>query len=183
MRILFLHDNFPAQFGLLGQYLSRNGWEVAFGAARKGAAMPGINVFNYAPHREISDKIHPYAAAYERAVLTGQAVARAALSLKKGGYSPDIILAHSGWGPGLCVGEVWPDAKFVGYFEWFYRRNAPDVVFLNDASQDDPDAQLRSRAQRADPHGSRQFRNSNLSDAFSESAISGLLRQADNRNA
>ena len=78
MRILFLHDNFPAQFGFIGQFLAKNGWDVTFGTQRENSSMSGIKVFNYKPHREVTENIHPYAANYEKAVLAGQAVARAA---------------------------------------------------------------------------------------------------------
>ncbi len=148
MRILFLHDNFPAQFGAFGQHLAKSGWDVLFGTQRKGAKLPGVNTFTYEPHRAVTEKIHPYAAGYERAVLTGQAVARACLSLKKNGYAPDIIMAHSGWGPGMFVKDIWPDAKYVGYFEWFYRGDAPDVAFLEGEPME-INAQLRARARNA----------------------------------
>lgn len=146
MRILFLHDNFPAQFGAFGSYLAKQGWEAWFGTQRDGAALPGMKVFNYKPHRGVTEKIHPYAVNFERAVLNGQAVARAGLELKRKGFSPDIIMAHSGWGPGLFVKDVWPDAKYVGYFEWYYRSDAPDVVHFSPSGGKATDNQLRARA-------------------------------------
>lgn len=149
MRILFLHDNFPAQFGVFGQYLAKQGWEVWFGTQRKGAALPEFKVFNYTPHRQITEKIHPYAGSFERAVLTGQAVARAGLELKKKGFAPDIVMAHSGWGPGLFVKDVWPNAKYVGYFEWYYRSDAPDVEYFSNGGEQPIDEQLRARSRNA----------------------------------
>lgn len=146
MRILFLHDNFPAQFGVFGTYLARQGWEPWFGTQREGASAPGIKTFSYKPHRSITDNIHPYAVNFERAVLTGQAMAREGLALKRKGFSPDIVMAHSGWGPGLFVKDVWPDAKYVGYFEWYYRREAPDVAHFHSSQQQPTDSQLRARA-------------------------------------
>lgn len=148
MRILFLHDNFPAQFGVFGQYLSSQGWDVVFGTQRKGSALKGLSVFNYAPHRQVTEKIHPYAGGFEKSVLNGQGLARTALKLKEKGYKPDIVMAHSGWGPGLFVKDVWPEAKYVGYFEWYYNRDAPDIEFLG---RDDRvvDDDLRSRTRNA----------------------------------
>lgn len=148
MKILFLHDNFPAQFGAFGRYLAQEGWEVWFGTQRKGATMLDLKVFNYAPHRKVTEKIHPYAGNFERAVLAGQAMARVGLDLKKNGFSPDIVMAHSGWGPGLFVKDVWPDAKYIGYFEWYYRADAPDVAFLSEKERS-VDEQLRARARNA----------------------------------
>jgi len=148
MQILFLHNNFPAQFGNLGLYLKNQGWDVWYGTQRKKSALAGLKVFNYAPHRTVSEKTHPYVTNFENAVLNGQAVAREALKLKTKGLAPDVVVAHSGWGPGLFAKDIWPQAKFVGYFEWFYWPNSPDVEFLNDDTRSLDDA-LRGRARNA----------------------------------
>lgn len=150
MQILFLHDNFPAQFGVFGQYLARKGWDVWFGTQREKSSLNGLKIFNYSPHREITEKVHPYVGGFEKSVINGQSLARTALKLKGKGLSPDIVMAHSGWGPGLFVKDVWPKAKYVGYFEWYYNSDAPDIVFLQ--SQDNPrgiDDDLRTRARNA----------------------------------
>ncbi|MEO1330061.1 MAG: glycosyltransferase [Pseudomonadota bacterium] len=152
MRILFLHNNFPAQFGHVGAFLAKQGWDVVWGTAREGAftSYQGGRIVRYKPHREPSKETHPYAVSWERAVLHGQAVARAGLKLKQSGFSPDLVVAHTGWGPGLYVKEIWPDTKFIGYFEWYYSREAPDVAYLNpDKTRDFSDADLSSRSRNA----------------------------------
>ncbi len=148
MRILFLHNNFPAQFGALGTYLGRCGWEVWFGTQRKDAARDGFKVYQYENHREVREGVHPYSVGWERAIITGQAAASVAIDLKKRGFEPDVVVAHSGWGPGLFVKDVWPDTKYVGYFEWYYNSPGPDVEFL-DERDDTPDDRARSRARNA----------------------------------
>ncbi|HBS33998.1 MAG TPA: glycosyl transferase family 1 [Parvularcula sp.] len=148
MRILFVHDNFPAQFGPIGEYLAAKGWEAVFGTARKNARHPTIKTFNYAPHREITKGVHPYAGTFEKAVINGQAVARACFELKRKGYNPDVMVAHSGWGPGMFLKDVWPDARYVGYFEWYYQPNGADVAFLTGEPQSD-DELCRTRARNA----------------------------------
>ncbi len=145
MQILFVHDNFPAQFGPIGEYLAAKGWEAVFGTARKPVKHPTIKTFNYAPHREVTKGVHPYAGTYEKAVINGQAVARACFELKRKGYNPDVMVAHSGWGPGMFLKDVWPDARYVGYFEWYYQPNGADVAFLNGEPQSD-DELCRTRA-------------------------------------
>lgn len=151
MQVLFLHNNFPAQFGAVAAYLRDAGWDVWFGTAREKSALRGVRVFNYAPHRGVGEKTHPYAANFENAILHGQAVARAGLKLKEKGLSPDIVVAHSGWGPGVFVKDIWPTAAYVGYFEWYYRADAPDVEFLreDDDGERSMDDQLRGRARNA----------------------------------
>lgn len=146
VQILFLHDNFPAQFGVFGQYLARNGWDVWYGTQRKGAALDGLKTFVYAPHRDVTEKIHPYVGGFERAVLNGQSLARSALKLKEKGLNPDIVMAHSGWGNGLFVKDLWPKSAYIAYFEWYYRSGAPDIVFMQEAKRElDDDLRSRSR--------------------------------------
>ncbi len=134
MRILFLHNNFPAQFGAIGQYLSRDGWDVTFMTQRTGAKADGINAVVYRD-RDVKEehKIrHPFLASTGKAVVTGTSALEVAQHLThEKGYTPDIIVAHSGWGPGLFMKDVWPDAAYVGYFEWYYRGEADDIVFMN----------------------------------------------------
>ncbi|NOX95246.1 MAG: glycosyltransferase [Alphaproteobacteria bacterium] len=148
MQILFLHNNFPAQFGFLGQYLASQGWDVWFGTKRKNSSMSGMRVFNYEPHRSVSDKTHPYAANFESGILNGQAVARSAIKLKPAGLDPDIVVAHSGWGPGLFAKDIWPRAKYVGYFEWYYWPDSPDTVYFGVENRL-MDEQLRARMRNA----------------------------------
>ena len=64
---------------------------------------------------------HPYLRRYESAVLHGQAALREAMRLRQQGFNPDLIIGHSGFGNTLYLKEVWPQAKFLGYFEWYYR--------------------------------------------------------------
>lgn len=149
MRILFLHDNFPAQFGPIGEYLAKKGWEVCFGTHRKVLKSPHIKVFNYNPHREITKGVHPYAAPFERAAINGQAAARACIELKKSGFVPDVMMAHSGWGPGMYLKDVFPDARYIGYFEWYYQPIGPDVAFMSGDAPRSEDELLRTRGRNA----------------------------------
>lgn len=148
MRVLFLHNNFPAQFGAVAKHLSFEGADVVFGTQRENAAMAGIAVSRYAPHRGPSKGVHPYAVSFERGVLTGQAVARMCKTLQDRGFTPDVVVAHSGWGPGLYVKDVWPDTKLISYFEWWYRPVGVDTAFLDEESPG-LDSRLRERTRNA----------------------------------
>ena len=58
-------------------------------------------------------------------------------------------MAHSGWGPGLFAKDIWPDAAFIGYFEWYYRSDAPDVAYFSRGEEQQIDDQLRARTRNA----------------------------------
>ena len=145
MRVLFLHNNFPAQFGALAHYLAERGHEVTFGTRWKGQPPPWLRMVRFQPHREVGKALHPYIAFVENAVLNGQALARVGWKMKdEEGYAPDLVVAHSGWGPGLYVQDIWPDAKYVGYFEWYYRTKGGDSGFLGKTTRDD-EHRIRTR--------------------------------------
>ena len=144
MRILFLHNNFPAQFGPVARHLSEHGHEVTFATRWEGDPPDWLRMVRYRPHRGVRREQHPYLAFVESAVLNGQALARVGWRMKDEGYSPDLVVAHSGWGPGLYVRDIWPDAKYLGYFEWYYRSRGGDVGFL-DAPTHDDEHRIRTR--------------------------------------
>lgn len=144
MRLLFLHNNFPAQFGAIARYMSSRGHDVTFGTRWQGTPPDWLRMVRFRPHREVGKQQHPYLAFVENAVLNGQALARTGWKMKEAGYSPDLVVAHSGWGPGLYVRDIWPDAKYIGYFEWYYHSKGADVGFLNGVTRDDQH-RIRSR--------------------------------------
>ena len=61
---------------------------------------------------------------------TPRASCASALAARRDGYRPDIIVAHSGWGAGMFAKDVFPEAAFVAYCEWWYRYPAADVAYL-----------------------------------------------------
>ncbi|NEP52098.1 MAG: glycosyltransferase [Moorea sp. SIO3C2] len=130
MRILFLHPNFPAQFRHLATVLAQDSSnKVVFGTQRREGSIPGVHKILYQPSRQVNPKTHHYVRNFESAVLEGQAVYRMAQQLKTEGFIPDVVYAHSGWGPGLFIKDIFPQAKFLSYFEWFYRAHGSDADF------------------------------------------------------
>ena len=78
-----------------------------------------------------SGLLHPYLGRFEDAVIEGQAAARAAENLKIKGFYPDIIISHAGFGNGLYLKDVFPKARRIGFFEWYYNSGIDsDVHFL-----------------------------------------------------
>jgi glycosyltransferase involved in cell wall biosynthesis len=72
---------------------------------------------------------HHYLKGFEGQVRRGQAIARACLGLKSRGVVPDMIFAHPGWGESLFLKDIFPDARLVGYLEYYYRGSGGDVGF------------------------------------------------------
>lgn len=126
MKILFIHNNFPAQFGGLGLWLAKDGWDVSFATQRADASSRALRIVQFKDHARPRDNTHRYLRNTEKAVITGQGFARAALTLRKDGYVPDVVVAHSGWGSGQFAKDVWPETRYVQYVEWYYNSPAVD---------------------------------------------------------
>lgn len=132
MRILFIHQNFPAQFKHLAPVLAAYpDNEVIALTMQKN--MPeqwqGVRLISYQVARGTTLNIHPWLSDFEPKVIRGEAVFNAALTLRDAGFIPDLIIAHSGWGESLFIKEVWPEAKLAVYCEFFYHAQGADVNF------------------------------------------------------
>ena len=130
MKILFAHQNFPGQYLHLAQRLAKNPrHQVVFLTQRQEGIFPRVDKRVYAPSRGITPNIHHYLRDHEAHVLNAQAVLRQALSLKKAGFVPDIMLGHNGWGEIWYLKEAFPNTPLIGYFEFFYLLDEPDARF------------------------------------------------------
>ena len=81
-------------------------------------------------------------------MLHGQAVYEACDRLRRENFVPDIILAHCGWGMSLYLREAFPQARLIGYFEWFYKAHDSDADYLEPAGMS-PDKACRIRTLNA----------------------------------
>ncbi|MBY0444126.1 MAG: glycosyltransferase family 4 protein, partial [Burkholderiales bacterium] len=70
-----------------------------------------------------------YVKPLESGVLAGQAVVEVLLDLKKQGFTPDVVIAHPGWGESLFVKDVFPHARLIHYCEWYYAVEGADAGF------------------------------------------------------
>jgi glycosyltransferase involved in cell wall biosynthesis len=130
MRTLFIHQSFPGQYRHLASALAaRPGHEVAALGEQRMAPLPRVSHFYYRKPAGAGRQTHRYLRPLEAAVRRGQTTARAALALKAKGFSPDLICCHPGWGDGLFLRDVFPDARLLYYFEFFYAASGADVGF------------------------------------------------------
>ena len=130
MRVLFLHNNFPAQYRHIAVALAKEGNnQVVFGTKNRDTSLPGIHKVIFEPSRDPHPTTHHYVRSLESAVLHGQAVFKIAENLKAQGFVPDVICGHSGWGPTLFIKDAFPDKPLICYFEWFYHARGSDADF------------------------------------------------------
>lgn len=130
MKILFIHQNFPAQFLHLSTDLaSDRANQVVALCMHGGTAPPGVCVRRYRMLRPACPDTHPLLAEQETHVRHAEACAAAATQLAREGFMPDLVLAHPGWGEALFIKDVFPHARLHLYCEYYYALQGQDVGF------------------------------------------------------
>ena len=121
MNILLVHPNMPGQFLRLAPHLAANGHKVTFLTARRDRELPGIGriLYSIPAATEKERGVHGYALAFQDAVRQGIAAARALREAMSGGYAPDLIIAHNGWGDPLFLKDIAPAARLIVYSEYY----------------------------------------------------------------
>ena len=145
MNVLFVHQNCPGQFKHLAPALAGDLHQVVFITQKGKPDIPGVRKIEYAPHRGVTEGIHPYLASSEAAVLNGQAVARVGFALREKGFRPDVMIGNPGWGETLFLKDVWPDTPLILLSEFYYRGQGSDVGFDPEFDAGN-DSLLRARA-------------------------------------
>ena len=121
MKVLILHPNFPAQFRQRAIWLVRQGHDVTFLCqTHYGRKIDGLK--RIALKGQLGDKHLKATAkgAYDQLIYRSAQYHAALRKLKVNGYSPDLIISHTGWGCGVALADLWPHAHKVGYVEWWF---------------------------------------------------------------
>lgn len=131
MNIFFIHQNFPGQFKFLAPALVQQGHKVVAMTMQtvKASEWQGVKLLSYTASRGTTANMHPWVSDFETKTIRGEACFRAALQLKAQGFSPDVIIAHPGWGESLFLKDIWPQAKLGIYCEFYYHPEGADVGF------------------------------------------------------
>ena len=150
MKVLFVHQNFPAQFRHLAGDLSRApGHRVAAIGAETAGWMEGVEMVRYALGRPDVSRTHAFARRFDLECRRAEQILYAAQTLRAGGFEPDAVLAHHGWGETLPLRAAFPAARLVAYCEYYYRPRGGDVGFDPEALPLTADAETALRARNA----------------------------------
>jgi len=133
VNVLFVHQNFPGQFGRLAARLVAAGHRVVgLGERERMArlkAIQGVTRVGYPTPRGAGERTHPYLHRFEGDVRRGQNVVRAAFKLANDGFVPDVVYGNPGWGELLFVKDVFPDAAVIALYEYYFRSRGGDHGF------------------------------------------------------
>jgi glycosyltransferase involved in cell wall biosynthesis len=144
LKVLFVHQNFPAQFVHVAGELVRRGHEVV-ALAIKGQPMAGVRFIRYSPAPLDRPSEIELARDVETKIARAAACTGAMRALRDAGFTPDVIVAHPGWGEALFCKDIWPGARLVVYAEFFYSTNGSDFGFDPEMSDDSDELRMRLR--------------------------------------
>jgi glycosyltransferase involved in cell wall biosynthesis len=147
MKFLFVHQNFPGQYVHVVRHLHAAGHTVKFVAQRRDQDIPGVPTLEYIP-LPVATGVQPYLMDLEINMMNGLAVARLCEGLKRDGFTPDIVIGHTGWGELIFIKDVWPNVPMLGYFEFWYRFAGSDIDF-DPEFPPGPDDAMRLRMRNA----------------------------------
>lgn len=146
MHLLFVHQNFPAQFGHIASYLARDGeHRCTFVSQHPPARVGGIERIQYTIKGGATKANHYCSRTFENAIWHTHAVFEALAA--RPDIRPDLVIGHSGFGSTLFLRDLY-DCPIINYFEYFYRPNDSDMDFRPDFPSD-PLSRLRARARNA----------------------------------
>ena len=124
MKLLFVHQNFPGQYKhLAGQYAAdAANTVVALREARPDRPLNSkrIRLLEYEQPKGASTSTHHYLRETEACVRRGQMVVRSLVPLRQEGFRPDVICVHPAWGEGLFLKDVFPEARVLSFWEFYY---------------------------------------------------------------
>jgi glycosyltransferase involved in cell wall biosynthesis len=128
MHILFVHQNYPAQFGHVAAYLHRrHGHRCTFISRQPPSRSPEIERIQYSLEGGATERNHYCSRTFENTVWHAHGVYRALQ--ERPDLRPDLIVGHSGFGSTLFLRELYPETPIVNYFEYFYRPRNSDMDF------------------------------------------------------
>jgi glycosyltransferase involved in cell wall biosynthesis len=128
MNVLFIHQNFPAQFVHVAKELAAMGHRVV-ALSITGRSVAGVEVVNYRVKAPATLSSVGLARDFETKVARATACMQAMAALEAKGFDPDLIVAHPGWGEAMFCKDVWPKAKLVIYAEFYYSTEGADYNF------------------------------------------------------
>ena len=173
MKILFIHQNFPGQFKHLAPALVSQGHQVVALTLRvkKPATWNGVRIIPYGLSRKTGQALHPWLVDMDTKVTRAEACYHGAIKLRDAGFTPDVIIAHPGWGESMFLRDVWPDARIGLYCELYYRTDYPHTGF---------DPEFQPNVEATEPLRLRlRNLNNHLHFAMADAGISPTNFQAD----
>ena len=113
MNILYVHQNYPAQFGHIAKYLIREkGWNCSFVSKTNPGIDKGVRKIQYFLRGQSSPKAHMCGRFFENSMWSTHAVYEA-LKPVRALMDLDLIVGHSSFVSTLLPRELFPDTPII----------------------------------------------------------------------
>jgi glycosyltransferase involved in cell wall biosynthesis len=151
MHVLYVHQNFPAQFGHIASHLVHQlGWKCTFVSETPAGVVGGIEKISYKTRGGATRQNHFCSRTFENTVWHCHGVYEVLKA--RPDVRPDLIVGHSGFGSTLFLRELYPDTPVINMFEYYYHPHDrdSDMDFRRDLGWRTPEIKyLRSRCRNA----------------------------------
>ncbi|MFQ5569898.1 MAG: glycosyltransferase [Rhodothermales bacterium] len=148
MHVLYVHRNFPAQFGHIAGYLvQKQGYRCTFVSETAPGHVNGIDKVQYKTRGGATKRTHYCARTFENGIWHAAGVYEALKPLHRH-LQPDLIVGHSGFGSTLFLPELFPGTPIINHFEYYYRNQGTDLGFRPEFPVSEANV-LRSHARNA----------------------------------
>src|SRR6476619_7188489 len=140
MHVLYVHQNFPAQFGHIAHHLvEKMKWRCTFVSETPAGVVGGIEKIQYKLTGGATKQNHFCSRTFENTVWHCDGVYHALKA--RPDIKPDLIVGHSGFGSTLFLRELYPDVPLINFFEYYYRPHDPesDMTYRTDLDWDVPE--------------------------------------------
>ncbi|HJT31545.1 MAG TPA: glycosyltransferase [Pirellulales bacterium] len=130
MHVLFVHQNFPAQFGHIAAYLvQRKGFRSTFVSQQPPGNEGGVKRIQYQLRGGATQQTHYCSRSFENAIWHSHAVFEALQA--RPDIKPDLVVGHSGFLSTTFLRELY-DCPIVNYFEYYYHTRGTDMDYRLD---------------------------------------------------
>ena len=144
--VLFVHNNYPAQFRDLSRALVARGVPCFAVGGEHSPGLPGVELVRYRLPRGTGKDVFPLAVRAEADLIRGRYALDGARWLKDQGHAPQVIVGHPGWGETSLLSHVFPEAKQALFSEFYYHGAGSDIDFDPEFWDGDEEALIRGMA-------------------------------------
>lgn len=135
MHVLFIHQNFPAQFRYIAPRLvAEHGWKCTFVTGKATGSLPGVEKVVYTSKGGATKANHFCTQNFENTVWEAHAVYE--MLKQRPDIQPDLIVAHTGFGSSLFLPFLY-DAPIINFVELFYRATGGDLGYRKELPVDE----------------------------------------------
>ncbi len=128
-KVLVMHPNFPGQFRHLAPALKELGADIRALTLSQPPQGAPFSVTQVPLVRGHSPELDPWLQSLDSKLIRGRSALPLLRQWRADGWVPELVIGHTGWGDMLGVSEVFPNAKVLGWFEFYYHATGLDLDF------------------------------------------------------